>query len=124
MLKPSSLSAYKLYNRLHLNSHIRIAKIGNSPPLTISHPYRKGCNETCPERERRPAIAVRMRWKHSVAGISVALQQKRRMGLHFIVLAPVVVPEDLENLRRGLERDDRLDTDVIGIISWGGHPGS
>ena len=46
------------------------------------------------------------------------------MGLHFIVLAPVVVPEDLENLRRGLERDDRLDTDVIGIISWGGHPGS
>ena len=35
---------------------------------------------------------------------------------HAVMLALVVIPENKENLRRGLERDDRLKRDEIKII--------
>ena len=38
---------------------------------------------------------------------------------HAVMLALVIIPEDQENLRRGLERDDGLEG--IKIVSEGGH---
>lgn len=41
---------------------------------------------------------------------------------HIIALALVAIPENSKNLRRSLERDDRLRTDRIKIVSQGNQP--
>ena len=41
---------------------------------------------------------------------------------HIILLALVVVPENLEDLGRSLERDDRLGGGKFEITNWGGYP--
>ena len=51
------------------------------------------------------------------------LQRKKGIkAAYIIILGPVAIPENLENLRRSLERNDGLRGNKIEIVSYGDQP--
>ena len=81
-------------------SYIRTVKTTpNLPALTMGYPHKKGYNEICLTRAQYFATVVETRWQHSMADkvISYTQAMEEDEVAHIVILALVVIPENLEN---------------------------
>ena len=105
-------------------SYIRTVKTTPNPPaLTMGCPHKKGYSEICLTRAQCFATVVETRWQHSVADKVISYTQATEEVAHIVILALVVIPENLEDHRRSLECDDRLQKGRIKTVSVRCQPG-